>query len=395
LGARFKTLRLVLSIASPICRLVIWNDFEMHPFLRHHSYWGWKQNIYDYFSKTYHKNKEFITFAGMYNLIAGFPQQLEKALALGRTITIPTHQNEIRNIVVAGMGGSGIGANMVESLVNQTLALPYQIAKNYNVPASVSKHTLFIACSFSGGTEETLACLAEAEARGATVFAITSGGKLLEIAQQKGYGYVQLPNEAPCPRAFLGYSMVQLLFTLHKFGFIENTFEESIKSSLAYLTANQTNLQDEAQIIAQRISGRQVILYADQVLEPVLVRFQQQINENAKQLCHLNVLPEMNHNELVGWGLPQHFYHNISLVWVRHAAEHLRVAKRIEICQEMLRPKAGTFDEIHAIGNSPVERFLHLIHLFDWVSFYMAKQNEVDAFEIAPIIYLKDALAKF
>lgn len=331
----------------------------------------------------------------MYNLIAGFPQQVNKALALGRTIVAPAPKHEIRNIVVAGMGGSGIGANIVESLVSAELALPYQITKSYSVPASVTKHTLFIACSFSGGTEETLSALAEAEKREATVFAITSGGKLLEIAQQKGYGYVVLPNEAPCPRAFLGYSLVQLLFTLHKFGFVSNAFEQPLEASIAYLQAQQATLQTQAKELASLLKNKQVVVYADQTLEPVLVRLQQQINENSKQLCHLNVVPEMNHNELVGWGLPAEHYQNVTLLWVRHANEHPRVAKRIEICQTRLNAKAGIAIEIQAQGNTAVERALYLIHFFDWISFYLAEENQVDAFEIEPIIYLKDELAKF
>lgn len=330
----------------------------------------------------------------MYELIAGFPQQLERAIALGRTIVAPSPVHEIRNIVVAGMGGSGIGANIVENLVKAELALPYQITKSYTVPASVTKHTLFIACSFSGGTEETLSALEKAEEKGATVFAITSGGKLLEIAQAKGYGHVVLPNEAPCPRAFLGYSMVQLLFTLHKFGFISNAFESGLVASVTHLTTLQIAMQTPAKVLASQMVGKQVVVYADQYLEPILVRFQQQINENSKQLCHLNVIPEMNHNELVGWGLPAEHYKNITLLWVRHTEEHPRITKRIEICQTRLNPKAGIALEVYAEGNSHVERALHLIHLFDWVSFYLAEANEVDAFEIEPIIYLKNELAK-
>jgi glucose/mannose-6-phosphate isomerase len=331
----------------------------------------------------------------MFNLIAGFPQQLQKALDLGRTIIAPQPSQEIRNIVVAGMGGSGIGANIVENLVRNELQLPYQITKTYTVPASVTKHTLFIACSFSGGTEETLTALAKAEERGATIFAITSGETLLDIAKQKGYGHVVLPNEAPCPRAFLGYSLVQLLFTLHKFGYIGNSFEQPLEASIAYLQNEQANLQNEAKEIASHLKNRQVVLYADQHLEPVLVRLQQQINENSKQLCHLNVVPEMNHNELVGWGLPAEHYQNIALIWVRHADEHPRISKRIEICQTRLNAKAGKALEIHAKGETAVACILHLIHLFDWVSFYLAEENQVDAFEIEPIIYLKNELAKF
>ncbi len=331
----------------------------------------------------------------MYQLIADFPQQLEKAIALGRTITAPTPAQEIRNIVVAGMGGSGIGANIVEKLVSQSLALPYQITKTYTVPASVGKHTLFIACSFSGGTEETLAALEQAEAQGATVFAITSGGKLLEIAQAKGYGHVILPNEAPCPRAFIGYAIVQLLYALHKFGFIDDNFEKGLEASVTRLKNTQESIQSPAKALASRFKGRQVILYADQQIEPLLVRFQQQINENAKQLCHINVVPEMNHNELVGWGLPAEQYDHMALLWIRHNNEHNRVAKRIDICKTRLNSKAGVALEINAEGNTSVEQALYLIHLFDWVSYYLAEENGVDAFEIEPIIYLKNELAKF
>ena len=330
----------------------------------------------------------------MESLIADFPSQLEKALAIGKSLAKQTPKNELRNIVIAGMGGSGIGANIVENIINQEIKLPIQIIKSYYLPASVGKHTLFIACSFSGNTEETLTTLALAEERGANVFAITAGGKLLEIAQQKGYPYLQMPNEAPCPRAFLGYSLTQLFFALHAYDLIGNSFERSIEATIVFFRDNQAQIRNNAKELAKKLGDKQIIAYADQKFEPLLLRLQQQINENAKQLCHINTVPEMNHNELVGWDKDKAHYQNIVVLWVRHHREHARIIKRMQIIQELINPKAGQVEVLHASGVNITEQSLSLIHFFDWLSFYLAEQNGVDAFAIAPIIHLKDELAK-
>ncbi|GAB4396131.1 MAG: bifunctional phosphoglucose/phosphomannose isomerase [Microscillaceae bacterium] len=330
----------------------------------------------------------------MYDLILGFPEQLQKALALGTQIKTSTPKHEIRNVLIGGLGGSGIGASIVESLLASHLRVPYSITKTYDVPAFVDAHTLFIASTFSGNTEETLAALEEARQRGAHIFCLTSGGKALALAQQEGYDFVQMPNEAPCPRAFLGYSLVQLLHILPLYGLTSTHLGPDLETAQRQLAQNQADIQTQAKALAQTLVNKLPIVYGDTKIGPVLVRLQQQINENAKQLCHINIFPEMNHNELVGWGLPAEHYQNTVVWMVKTDFDHPRVRTRMEICQTIFSAKTSALYLIQAEGQSLTEQVIYLIHLFDWVSYYLAEQNQVDAFEIDVINFLKNELAK-
>ncbi len=327
-------------------------------------------------------------------LITNFPNQLEKAVQIGKKITV-THTNTIQNIVVAGLGGSGIGANIVENWLYDHLKVPYTITKTYDIPSFVNENTLFVACSFSGGTEETLSAVEKALAKKAKVFALTSGGKLLDIAKAQRLDYVQIPNEAPCPRAFLGYSLTQLLYTFHKYNLIDNFFEQDLQRSITLLNNQTTQIQVWAKELADKIFGRNLYVYGEQRTGALLTRFQQQINENAKQLCHINLMPEMNHNELVGWGLDKKAYQDILVIMLKTSFDHPRTQKRMELCKPIFAQKAHEVVDMFALGDTPIVQGFYLLWLFDWISWYLSELNGVDAFEIDVINHLKNELAKF
>jgi glucose/mannose-6-phosphate isomerase len=217
--------------------------------------------------------------------------------------------------VVVGLGGSGIGADLVQALCADKLKLPFSVCKHYQLPAYIDAHSLVIASSFSGNTEETLAAVAVAVERKATVFCITSGGKLAEFAQQNGLFTVLLPVEAACPRAHLGYSCINLLFILQKIGLLEGwDLKGQLTRSFEALHQKQDLIREKADQLAADLVEKVPFLYADSLIEPLLIRFKQQINENAKQLCHTAVFPEMNHNELVGWVFPAFLLKNTGFI---------------------------------------------------------------------------------
>lgn len=330
----------------------------------------------------------------MQPLIEGFSQQLEKAVEIGKNIQLNPVKAEIRNIVVAGLGGSGIGANLVESLVLDQLKVPFYITKTYDIPHFVDQHTLFIASSFSGGTEETLSAVEKALKTGAKVVAVSSGGKLVEMAKTHQFDYVQIPQEAPSPRAYLGYSFVQLLFILHKLGLLEGKFQEELAKSAVLIQKEKENIQKEAKKLSNVFHGRLPIIYADGKLLPVITRLQQQINENAKQLCHINIFPEMNHNELVGWGLGKDAYDHCGVLFVHSDFDNVRVKTRMDICKPIFAEKAAQVAEVKAQGGTFIEQAVYLIHLFDWLSIYLAELNEVDPFPVHIITHLKNELGK-
>lgn len=331
----------------------------------------------------------------MNELISSFPKQLEDAYSGFQKLSLPNFEKkdrEIHNIVVVGLGGSGIGGNLIQTLTRSLLKVPYQVCKTYNLPNYIGRNTLLIASSFSGNTEETLASLEEAQRKGAYIACLTSGGKVQEIAHQKGFDLVPLKSLAACPRAHLPYSAISLLLLLHHYDLIDTDFENEIKETIASLEMNNEDIKAEAKKIAIPLKDKLPILYADAILEPMLIRFQQQINENAKQLCHVAVFPEMNHNELVGWNLPKEILSKTHILLFHSDYDHERVNKRMEICEEIFNKHTHSITHIKAKGNSFLEQVFYLIYLTDWVSYYLAEENGVDPFPVEVINYLKSSL---
>jgi len=330
----------------------------------------------------------------MQSLIEGFPLQLQKALDLGAKTSLKKIDKPIQNIVVAGLGGSGIGGNLVLSLIQEELKLPWIVVKGYEIPQFVNENTLFVASSFSGNTEETLTTFAQAENKGAEILCLTSGGKVLATAQEKGYNFLQMPQEAPSPRAFMGYSVGMLLQGLTHLGFISTAITEKLKKTATWLAANQKTIAEKAEELSNTLVNKLPIIYAEERLLPAITRLQQQINENSKQLCHTHILPEMNHNELVGWEGDKDDYQNTVVWMVRHSKEYQRTALRIEICKNIIQNKTPNFVEVTPQGEDWFTEIFYLIHLFDWVSLHLAEKNKVDPFPVEIINYLKEELGK-
>src|SRR6056297_4000203 len=163
----------------------------------------------------------------MEKLIAEFPDQLREALDIGRKALIESRK-DIHEVLICGMGGSGVGAHFVKDFVSETAQVPILINKDYEIPAFADEHTLVLASSYSGNTEETLAAFLKAQEQNCSIIVISSGGKLLEKARADGIDFIQLPGGYPAPRACLGFSLVAQLFALYKAGGTPNFFQEGI-----------------------------------------------------------------------------------------------------------------------------------------------------------------------
>ncbi|HXH19898.1 MAG TPA: bifunctional phosphoglucose/phosphomannose isomerase [Chitinophagales bacterium] len=323
-------------------------------------------------------------------LIAGFTQQLREAIAIGKGSEITPPNFPITSVVVTGLGGSGIGGNLVAEFVSDELRIPFEVNKDYFLPNYVNKNTLVIASSYSGNTEETLSALTIALKRKAKIVCISSGGRLIEMARQYGLDHIIVPGGNP-PRASLGYSLVQQLYVLHSLQIIPNQFEFDLNCAIALLDAEEDNMRHEAKEIASRLKGKIPIIYVTTPMASVGLRFRQQINENSKMLCWHHVIPEMNHNELVGWRTQSDKW---AVIFLRNENDYPRNQQRIEINKEIIGRYCETIIEIFSKGNSHIERALYLIHLTDWVSFYLAEIRNTDAMEVEVIDFLKNSLAK-
>lgn len=326
----------------------------------------------------------------MDQLIAQFPAQLEEALEIGSKANINPKSN-IHKVYVAGLGGSGIGANFVASFIREECNVPYLVGKGYSIPNYVDENTLAIASSYSGNTEETLFSFNEMLETGAKIVVIASGGKLIEKAKELGLDYIQVPPGSPSPRACLGYSMVQQLFILEKLGLISDRATSQIRSSIDLLKSETENIKSIAKEMAAKLNGKINIIYTTDRTAPVALRFKQQVNENVKALCWEHVLPEMNHNELVGWTKEND---NLAVIYFRTADDYPRNQTRIEINKTIIAKYCKNIFEVFAKGNNQVEQSIYLVHLGDWISWYMSELAGVDAIEIDVIDYLKSELGK-
>ena len=326
----------------------------------------------------------------MKNLVARFTGHLREALAIGKTLP-NGYPGTIRNILITGLGGSGIGGEIVSELCRAKCTMPIVTNHDYQIPGFVGPETLVIGCSYSGNTEETLEALKLAKERGATIAIVTSGGSLLEQAKEEGWLYMHIPGGLP-PRAAFGYSFTSLHFLLHAYGLIDQTFVDTFTKMADYLDAHMDSIRSKAKNLASRLFNKQIMLYSSLDYQGVIVRFRQQLNENAKVLCGHHALPEMNHNELVGWAGGSN---DIAVVQVINEDDHPRTIERFRISQEIIGNHTDCIETIRSQGDNRLERVLYLVHLFDWTSCYLADLRGVDPIEVKVIDYLKNQLAKF
>lgn len=323
-------------------------------------------------------------------LVEAFPKHLSEALSIGRTAKLNTPLKTLKNIVISGLGGSGIGGKIVSQLVGEKMTIPIVCTNDYVLPEFVDENTLVIISSYSGDTEETVAALHEAENKRAEITCITSGGKIAARAKEKGYNLILIPGGSP-PRAMFGYSSVQLFFVLKAYGFIDDYFETQFENTVRLLESNESNIRVDAKRIGEIITNRIPILYSEAQYEGVAVRWRQQLNENSKMLCWHHVFPEMNHNELVGWTGGDN---RVAVIVLRNEDDHKRSQLRMELCKKLMGEKCDTVLEVWSKGTNRIERAYYLIHLGDWLSIELAEMRNQDAVAIPAIIFLKSELAK-
>lgn len=313
---------------------------------------------------------------------------------MGQTMDLHRPGSDTRNIVISGMGASGIAANLVESLTFGRVPIPITVCKSYSLPQFVSPHTLFIACSYTGDTEETVAALHKALLKRASIIAVASGGKLLDIAREYNLFYIQLPAGAESGRYMIGHMMTALLYALYHTNLIGAAFIKETENAIEYIDRGEKAIQVEAELIARKLKGKLPIIYCDARLHAMATRFQQQLNENSKHLAHVNVFPEMNHNELTGWQHPEAILPLLQVIYLYSDHDHERIEKRMEICRSIFEGKSNPIIDIVAEGASLLEQYYYLLHLTDWISYWLARENGVEPDPSETRLYLKKELDK-
>lgn len=332
----------------------------------------------------------------MVELIRAFPLQIEEAVRIGMSQKLPMNTRGVRAIVVTGLGGSAIGGDLLRCFLADELAVPLIVNRSYGLPEFVDSSTLVIVSSYSGNTEETIAAHREALKRKARVLAISSDGMTATLAKRNRGACVTIPAGFP-PRAALAYSFFPLLIAIWRMGFVAPK-ARAITETVAVLSEMSARYGDvEAQgnralELATTLHGTIPVIYSPSHLEAVNLRWRGQIAENAKQLAYGNVLPEMNHNEIVGWKALPHLLKSFSVVFLADRETHRRVRPRLQYTDEVLRTRAASVSVVESIGRSRLARTFSLVHTGDWVSLYLAVLNREDPTPVSVIDALKDRL---
>ncbi len=327
----------------------------------------------------------------MIQLIDRFPDQLTEAIEIGSASSIKPHDKPLSHVYVAGLGGSGIGANFVAEFIADECKIPYTVGKSYSIPKYVGENTLAIISSYSGNTEETLEAFDKIKTTGAKIVIVSSGGKLIAAAKEMGLDYIQVPGDWPSPRACLGFSLVQQLFILKKLKLIDHTKIEEVRNSIDLIKFNNDSIKETAKKLATALHNTIPIIYTTDRMESVAVRFRQQINENAKRLCWHHVIPEMNHNELVGWRSENQ---DFAVVYFRNKDDYKRNQTRIEINKTIIKKYTNNIIELWSRGNTLIEKAIFFVNLGDYASYYLSQMNKVDSIEVDVIDFLKSELGK-
>jgi len=335
---------------------------------------------------------------GMFDLAAALPGQVAAAALLADAVDdgLPDHE-DIENVVVLGMGGSGIAGDIVAAVAGPFMSVPVVVAKGYEAPSFVGEGTLCFAVSYSGNTEETLEAAHAAAAAGAQLVVLSTGGALGRLAASSGAPHVQLPD-IPMPRAGVGAVSIPILGLLERVGLYPGA-RQYIADTVRQLTRRRDELVRDgssAQRLAREIGRTIPVVYGGDALGAVAAyRFKCQVNENAKAPSFWGTVPEMCHNEICGWGQHGDITRQVmTVVRFRHDFEHPQVARRFDLTFDVLDEVVHGVVDVEAHGDGALAQLFDLIIQGDFVSLHLAAEAGVDPGPIPVLVDLKDALAR-
>ncbi len=305
--------------------------------------------------------------------------------------------NKIKNIVLTGLGGSAISGDVFANMFGRTLPLPFFVNRNYILPAFVNENTLVIASSYSGNTEETLSAAKEAQKRKAQIICITTGGSLGEFAARNNSSVVFLQKGFQPRFAFWLsiFTLIKIFEILKLIGQQKNLINESVELLKRKAEAFSSEEKNFALNIAKSLIGFIPVIYsADSYTSGVGLRLKGQFNENSKVHSFHNVIPEMNHNEIIGWETYEESKFPVKVFYISDIEYHERIKLRFDIVSTILKKLDIEIINLQSKENDYGLRMLDLIYTGDWISYYLAVLRKQDPSTIKNINYLKEELAK-
>lgn len=334
----------------------------------------------------------------MLEATAGLAEQIEVAVETAEGVDLSglPDRRQIENVLVLGMGGSGVSGDLLTVTAGPFLPVPVVVVKGYEPPSYANENTLVFAMSFSGDTEETVDAVTTAAVAGAPVVAVTRGGEIGRLAESWQAPVVPIADGIPAPRAGLGAMAIPPLVVLERLGLFPGA-GEWIHRAVAQLKRRRDALLrpgGEAEILARRLGRTLPLVYGGGGIGHVAAsRWKTQINENAKAPAFTNTVPELCHNEIAGWGQHGDLTRQVfSLVQLRHEHEHPQVMKRFELVTRWTEEVMGGVYEVRAEGDGALAQLLDLISFGDFVSLHLAFQEGVDPGPVPVLDEIKAAL---
>ena len=332
--------------------------------------------------------------------IEALPVQFREAAALCEMMRLSEEimKRSFTNAVLCGMGGSAISGDVVSAYLASDISIPFSTVRNYHLPGWVNESTLLFPVSYSGNTEETLSCLEEGIRKGAGIIGISSGGKVLEICRENGLDHIRIPPGWP-PRTAVGYLVTPVLRSLELLGLsgpTTNAITEEIVPLLENLRdsflSESGGGRNELDSIAGHLEERTLMVYAPPELGTAARRWMCQVNENSKVLAHWGEIPEMNHNELVGWGDDALFNYYLA-VFLVHKHIEPRIMKRIEITSGLIEKRGIPSAVLEVPGETAGAALMAALYMGDILSLKLAGVRKIDPTPVKMIDHLKGCLA--
>jgi glucose/mannose-6-phosphate isomerase len=306
--------------------------------------------------------------------------------ALWRVESADLDESKASSLLVCGMGGSAIGGDLAAAALGDRLTLRMETVREYGVPAWTRPEAAVLCSSYSGDTEETLACYAAAEAVGARRIVATTGGGLADGARRDGVPVIGLPGSLPKPRAAVAYMFTVAAEVAALCG-VADGIRTEIDSAAAHLEGATGGIGERAVEIARELDGTTPLVYGSDLTAPVAYRWKCELNENAKTPAFANRIPELDHNEIVGW--EGSAGRGFSAVLLEDADQHPRERERFELTARLIEPQAESVIRLETEGETRTERMLWTVMLGDLVSLHAAALRGVDPDPIESIDRLK------
>ena len=328
-------------------------------------------------------------------------RELDAAHQLDAVLALPDHLRDAlwriesarlepadaAGVMICGMGSSAIGGDLAAAALGDRCTLPLLTIRGYELPTWATPEWTVLCSSFSGNTEETLACMDAAGALGARRIAATTGGRLADVARSDGVPVIGLPAVLPAPRTSVGYMFTTAAEAAALAG--ATRIHTEIDAAAARLEGAREGLLERAEGIAGRLDGTVPVIYGADLTAPVAFRWKAEINENAKAPAFSGELPEADHNEICGWTEAEGIF---SAVFLADPDQHPREQRRIELTAELVSSAAAEVETIALEGDTRTERLLGAVMLGDLVSLFLAAHRNLDPTPIESIDLLKERM---